>query len=372
MLADSLVAYGYEISVYTSADGRSACGNDDPTLRVERFRSAGLGRMLDRYRGDIRKYRQRLIEIKADINIFICWENWFLDNALPAFDEMPGKKIIVSHGTSALWTPPGIAGPIRRLAYVPHLFRYRAGLRKADAHVALTGLMQRERFYDNILLKEYPRVRTAIIPNGHGIAIRSSPGVFRSKYALEGKHLALCVSNYTWSKNQLELLRLFRDAELSGWTLVFIGSSDNGYCDRVKAEARRSARGAADVRVLSNVNDDIRSAYEDADLFLTASLTEAQPLMLLDAMRVGLPFIAYDVGCIAEFPGGLAVKDRPEFLAALRHLAGSSQARTRLGSLGRECTSRYYCWDHTGRSYARLLSELMGKGQTNGNGSFWT
>lgn len=357
-LANGLADYGYQVSVCTGAARVASCTCSKSSVQVERFRAVGLGRLFDPYRGEIEEYRRRLVEIRADVNIFVCWENWFLDNALPVFDDIPGKKVIASHGTSALWRPPGLRGILRRLAYLPHLSRYRLGLGKTDALVTLTSLMQRERFYDNILVKKYPRVRTVTIPNGYELNSRGTLGLFRKKYSLEDKSIALCVSNYSWSKNQLTLLDLFREARLSDWVLVLIGSSTNDYYEKVKRKARNCSPKAPNILVLSGVNEDIPSAYEDADLFVTTSLTEAQPLMLLDAMSFGLPFIAYDVGCIKEMPGGIAVEDRRQFLETLKRLALSSEERARLGELGRRSASARYCWDEGRIGYARLMSTL--------------
>ena len=359
-VADRLVKYGHEVVVYTDVIKKGCKVQDEPGMSVQRFQAAGLGRLGNPYRGEIHRYQQRLIQSRADAFIFVCWENWFLDNALPVFGELAGKKIIASHGTSALWRPPGLKGALRRLLYLPHLSRYHDGLEKTDALVVLTDMLQRERFYDNILVKERPHVRLATIPNGHSAMPVGSLGEFRREYGLEGKGIALCVGNYTWSKNQVELMKLFYAAKLKDWTLVLIGSSTSSYYKRLKSQARRYALQGVEILVLSNVDREIASAYRDADLFVTTSITEAQPLVLLDAMGVGLPFIAYDVGCIAELPGGIAVKGPMQFVEGLKSLAASPLERRRLGQLGKLSASTYYCWDLVGAHYAQLLTSLTG------------
>jgi sugar transferase (PEP-CTERM/EpsH1 system associated) len=76
------------------------------------------------------------------------------------------------------------------------------------------------------------------------------------------------------------------------------------------------------------------------DLFVLPSLHEALPLVLLEAMAVGLPLVATCVGGVPEIVehdiNGLLVPpgDEDALLAALRQLAGNAELRTRLGEAG--------------------------------------
>ncbi len=54
--------------------------------------------------------------------------------------------------------------------------------------------------------------------------------------------------------------------------------------------------------------DSIRAAYRAADCVVLSSRRETQPLVLLDSMAAGKPFITTDVGCVRDFSGGLVVK----------------------------------------------------------------
>ncbi|MGA7730886.1 MAG: glycosyltransferase, partial [Chloroflexia bacterium] len=76
------------------------------------------------------------------------------------------------------------------------------------------------------------------------------------------------------------------------------------------------------------------------DLFVLPSLHEALPIVLLEAMAVGLPLVATRVGGVPEIVehniNGLLVPpgDEDALLAALRQLAGNEELRTRLGEAG--------------------------------------
>src|SRR5262249_42476606 len=86
---------------------------------------------------------------------------------------------------------------------------------------------------------------------------------------------------------------------------------------------------------------------------------ETQPLVILDAMAVGVPFISTDDGCVAEFPGGLLVRNEAETAAAIRKVLDDSDLARRLGEEGKAATDATYSWDKVITSYERLFKSLL-------------
>jgi glycosyltransferase involved in cell wall biosynthesis len=361
MLSLSLAERGYEVIVVTpGVEGHAGVTCYGP-ITVMRIATRGHGTLISWYAGDIAGYRRDLRESAADIYLFLCWETWMVCAAAPVFHELHGKKVLASHGTSALWRPPGLKGWARRILWLPHLWRYRSLLLKFDFFVLLTECREKSRFYDRALLEKYGHNNWTIIPNGADLEVRSGCGEkFRGRHQLEDKFVVLCVANYSSAKNQEGLIRVFRRAQLKNATLVLIGSEMN-QCAR-RLHQRHGSETVSSGRILfltRQSRDDIRDAYCAADLFVSASLTEAQPLVILDAMASAIPFLSFAVGCVGEFPGGVVVKTEREMAHQMRRLADDDETRKGLGAAGREACLQLYNWQRTGMEYDQVFQCLL-------------
>jgi glycosyltransferase involved in cell wall biosynthesis len=99
---------------------------------------------------------------------------------------------------------------------------------------------------------------------------------------------------------------------------------------------RELARGSG-IEVLGE-RDDVADLLAAADVVCLSSFTEAFPMILLEAMALGLPVISTDVGGVREAvvdgETGLLVApgDAGALANALRTLAADSALRERLGA----------------------------------------
>jgi glycosyltransferase involved in cell wall biosynthesis len=93
----------------------------------------------------------------------------------------------------------------------------------------------------------------------------------------------------------------------------------------------------------------------EADLLLLPSLAEATPLVLVEAMSHGLPWLATPTcGSAHDHAGGL-IRALEEFPAAIAELLADPEARTALGAAGRAHWEAAYSWDVVGPRYVALL-----------------
>src|ERR1039458_9870924 len=60
------------------------------------------------------------------------------------------------------------------------------------------------------------------------------------------------------------------------------------------------------------------SAIKEADIMVHPSNWEASPLVILECMAAGKPFVAFDVGCVREHAGGRVVGSLSEMAEAVR------------------------------------------------------
>lgn len=130
------------------------------------------------------------------------------------------------------------------------------------------------------------------------------------------------ISNLTLAKGLNEVLETHRALRQSGRSVRLILA---GPCATAKERKLIDAacREAGDaVRYLGPVYDDAKWAFFrgiDVMLFPTRYLSEAQPLVVAEALMCGVPVIAYDRACIAGLvgeTGGWCVPAEDDFVAA--------------------------------------------------------
>lgn len=131
----------------------------------------------------------------------------------------------------------------------------------------------------------------------------------------------LFVGRIVPNKGHLHLLRAFaalREAVDPGARLFVVGRQGPDAYMREIARLRERV-GAGGVVFTGSVDDGRLAAhYREADVFCCLSLHEGFGLPLVEAMRAGLPVVAYDAGAVGETLGGAGVLLRsldPPFVA---------------------------------------------------------
>ena len=154
-----------------------------------------------------------------------------------------------------------------------------------------------------LLSEHYRGTSFSVIPNPiHEVTI--APDL--------GQKTILNVGSLGGKKNQGELIEIFAGlrADFPDWTLVFAGDGPH----RAMLEEKVRVLGLQDRVEFRGVVRDLASLYREASIFAFTSLLEGFPNALGEAMRVGLPVIAYD--CITG-PSELISHGEDGFLIAL-------------------------------------------------------
>lgn len=182
----------------------------------------------------------------------------------------------------------------------------------------------------------------SVIPTGiskpSAISARSA-AVFRKKWKLSGK-VILHVGRVTREKN-IEAI-VDRLDELPDVTLAI--ASDGPHRAELQRYVRRS--GLTDrVRFLGYLSkQELATAYKAADLFVCASQTETQGIVLLEAAATGLPVVALDAPVVSDFvrennSGKIAVE--ADFAHAISDALGDAKLRKRVRGRAKAIAKRY-------------------------------
>lgn len=356
-LATGLSRRGHAVAVFTNRGRHEPACEEIFGVAVCRFRVKGRGWFGTGYRGEIEEFRRLLVEQPADVLLCVAWEHWATDLALET--PLPDRVVVVaSHGTSFDYRPNGMVGFVRWLAYRHKRNIFVRQIAACDHVVLLSDQNAGSRFGDKAHFDAVGFSNWSVIPNGSeernvGHATRG----WRARLGISSdRFVILCVSNYCEGKDQERALKLFRSAELENGVLVCIGSQANRYSRRLQ---RLVSEAGVCAHILAEVSDDdLSAAYTEADLFLFTSRTEVQPLVLLDAMRAGLPFVSTDVGCVSELPGGVVASTDGDLVLAVLRLAADTRLRSDLGAAGRAACAKVFCWNACLDQYEALFRQL--------------
>ena len=135
---------------------------------------------------------------------------------------------------------------------------------------------------------------------------------------------------------------------------------------RASLQARIERCGVGDRVRLLGQRDDAQRLMLEADVLVHPARWEGFGLVLLEAMRAGLPIIATRVGAIpevvADASSGLLIEseDTAGLAAAMTRVADDKQLLVRLGAAGRERLCAVFGPERTARATSDVYDEAIG------------
>jgi len=207
-----------------------------------------------------------------------------------------------------------------------------------------------------------------VIPNGVDLSIHS----IQSKPPWDGtitkqRKILLYLGRIHPKKGLPSLLRAWADTRAidSAWMLVIAGWDQGGH----ESDLQRLA---SDLEITDSVHFcgplfDLKreAAYACVDAFVLPSLSEGQPLVVLEAWSHRVPVLMTGECNLPEgFAAGAAIKMEPTTLSiteALRKLGQMSQAELlEMGVRGRALVAAKFSWPEIGRQMASVYRWLVG------------
>jgi glycosyltransferase involved in cell wall biosynthesis len=198
---------------------------------------------------------------------------------------------------------------------------------------------------------------------------------FREKHKIQTEHIILCVSNFFPGKAQEHLDHILRKLaeRRKDFTAVFICSTVNyqpANALRMK-HAQILGRNAYPSRLLVDISrQETVQAFREASIFAFPSQIEVAPLVVLESMAVGLPWVALNVGNVPTLSGGFIVngesksrgmwqytpKMYQEFTDRLDEMLGNKELRKKIGDEGQNRILADYDWKQIRRQYYKLFT----------------
>ena len=300
-----LSSFRNEVVVATAGNKRNIRFDNSLNVRIEEFNVMGADSLINPLQGDVDSYKKFLLESDFDLIIMNAWQTWSTDICFKYLNEIPGKKVLYSHcvSTNAFFSEQPFKSLLRYLLWRPYFFKIKSILKKLDVFICLASEGADSRF-DDVKMAYKLEIPLYIIPN-----TASNNTSYNDPLPIESRNQIISVGSYDWQKGHGFVLRTYAlSIAKNVIPLKIFGQEFTPYTIKLKEEA-----------VKLGIEDDFLSFYEGVagvDLlkeyskslaFIYGSRTECQPLVILDAMASGTPFISRSTGCIDSLPGGIAV-----------------------------------------------------------------
>ncbi len=186
------------------------------------------------------------------------------------------------------------------------------------------------------------------------------PG-FRKRHGLKTDlPLLVHVGNFWPVKNQLALVTTMQSSP-GQWQLALIGAAlpwpqEKQYYDAVVAAAAQDPR----IHLLGPLPpEEADAAIAEADLLLLPSKAECRPLVILQAMHHGTPWIATpQCNSVHEDAGGI-ICPLPQFPSVVATLLSQPALRQALGAIGKQLWQQCFTWENV----LPLFVEIIERGK---------
>jgi len=343
-ISEGLVARGHEVVVATSHDPR----RDNTVLGGVQIASFKVtGNHVRSMRGEVAGYQAWIGRERFDVVMNYAAQAWPTDAALPVLRRIGGAKVLATCGFSGMYG-------VRRLVYASYFRMLAKRIREYDALVYHTATGA-----DAAFGHRYGGGEQVVIPNGvDAREFGTADSGFRDRHGIQSRYMLLHVGNHYRIKGHRDLMLIPNLVRGLDVTLVVIGD-DAGGARSCWAACSRAARRDSGVSLLSGVpRQEVVAAFSEADLLLLTSGFEVAPLVLVEAMAAGVPFVSYDVGNARELAGGLVVAGRKAMGGAVRVLLEDQDQRRALSRAGR-AQARGLEWETIIDRYEALYAGIV-------------
>lgn len=304
--------------------------------------------------GEKTKVIERIKEYHPDVLIVIGIQNWGFDWTKKILDRLPGKKILMTHGSSCLerynvWNQIGkirfhrqIVADLLEVYICWYWKRYQKAFPKYVKQFDLvTYLFDKEPLYLHML--DQGATNGAILEN-------ATEDFFFERRAFEvDPNKPICfinVSNYEERKDQKLLLEAYYEADVPDSELILIGSRKNDYYEQLvvlnEQLAAKEHKCSKAVLYVNIKREQVLELYKKADVYLAASKWEAMSISICEAAAAGLTIISTPVGHVSEVPGVFLFRNQKELVEIIGRISKDQSMREASGKESYEFAVKAY------------------------------
>jgi glycosyltransferase involved in cell wall biosynthesis len=336
-VAEGLAGRGHDVHVLTGGERSIERLNDVSVHRLPLSGNAARG-----IRGEVREPLELIERVAPDVLFNYAAQTWTTDVCFSLLDRSIRPQMVLA--------PCGFSGLGAR-RYADYFRALPARLRAYDAVV-----LHSEVYQDWAFCRRAGVERMVVIPNGadpaaDGDAVRA--GLDRP--------LVVTVGSHVLSKGHAAFARAIGGLAASRDVLGAIVAPPRRGLGAVRGcGATCAARARIHKRHLHVVDGSVAGAAGEwvaaADLFLFTSTIECAPLVILEAMAAGVPWISYDVGNVSELAGGIVAASFGDSQRAAAAILDHEHPA--LGEEGRAAWRARHRWEDVVDAYEATFAEL--------------
>jgi 1,2-diacylglycerol 3-alpha-glucosyltransferase len=346
-----LASRGHEVHVFTGHPAGTPSREDINGVHVQRFDVSGNA--VFGIRGNPAPFVDAVLQQTWDLVCLFCVQTWNTDILLPRLSEIRGRKVLATQGMST--------GDARFGDY------YRQFAEQARA---FSAIISPSRYLEEVeFAATHHLAPVDVIPNG--VDTSAVPGTDTNRAPPQhDRPRLLTVSNHNPHKGHGRLWPLMRAVRrsYSAAELQLIGGSYPAARYRLGRVGVRGgcwytckARAATSdlVKLRASIpHAEVLPTIRGADILVVPSSWEASPLVVIDAMAVGTPWVAFDVGAIRDNAGGIVVDTIEEMADVVVALLADPARREGLGTQGRRQVLEQHDWDRVTDRWERVYERV--------------
>jgi glycosyltransferase involved in cell wall biosynthesis len=338
--------------------------------KCEKFNGVQIERITARRKyscgviGDKATVFKRIGEYDPDVLVVIGIQNWGFDWTKGKLDKLPGKKVLMTHGSSCL-REYHVRNKVKQIRLRRQILadilcvymewywkRYQKSFPKYMAKYDLvTYLFDKEPLY-LYTRKFFCRDVSAKVPapKKEIILENATEDIFfeRKAYLVDRNKpiVFINVSNYEDRKNQKLILEAFYSADIPESQLVLIGSRPNEYYNEIEILNKQYSANqhrCCKAEILVGIRrEEVLARYKEADVYISASRWEAMSISLCEAAAAGLTILTTDVGHASSIPGCRFFSSAQELATLMQEISENPASREESGRKAYEYAEKNY------------------------------
>lgn len=285
-------------------------------------------------------------KVSPDLIILESWQTAVTDSSIIIADSLKIPTLMISHGISIMPYTPSFYDLLRYLSWAPYFLNFRNLLSKVTAITTLSEFSESERFLDRKLanLIGVPCLKLT----NHPINFARERSNLNSR-----KKQILVVGYFSRVKNQLAAIRAINLLP-TAFRLILVGKQEGEYYQKCLKEVLR-LKISHKVEFFEDERINLSTLMKESFLLYLPSLTEVLPIVVLEAMASGTPFVSSPIGVLPEINAGILKEKYSDHIVAMNKLIKNKELWTYTSRAGLLAYNKNYTKIHTKRLLKRAV-----------------